>query len=77
MKTRLLKKLRRKFSRQYKVWKYGDKWMVEHDKRVRDFDSEMERDHYVTSGIYGNFWYYIHEERDKQNSTKPRHPYFW
>lgn len=77
MKTRLLKKLRRKFSRQFLVLKYGDEWIAKYDKREHSFDSERERDHYVRSIIYSSFWFYISKERAKQNSTKPRHPYFW
>ena len=77
MKTRLLKKLRRKFSRKIKVWRYGDYWYARYDKRDYKFESALQRDIEVLEIIYFNMKNYICDAREKQFSTKQRHPYFW
>lgn len=76
MKTRLLKKLRRKFSRIFKVWEYGGKWYVKYGF-INSFDSERERDDFILSIINYLILDYIEYERGKRTKTKPRHPYFW
>lgn len=76
MKTRLLKKLRRKFSREFKVWESGGTWYLEYGG-IRPFGSERYRDDCILSIINNKILDYIKNERCKRTKTKPRHPYFW